>query len=246
MTNIKGKNLTISMGQVTQTLKSFLNLFLQSNCPLCQRPTDGELCKYCQRQVLSCQFPNPSQFWEGQLPVFAWGVYGGAIKRAIAALKYDNQPQLARPLGHWLGEAWLTSKVAAGTKNLTVVPIPLHANKLQQRGYNQAELLAQSFCDFTRLPLCGDGLERVRATEAQFGLTASKREENLAEAFRVSKKFQLRRQTTPVLLLDDIFTTGATARAAAQTLQQAGIPVYGLVAIATTRTLPDATSKNKQ
>ncbi|HEY9872208.1 MAG TPA: hypothetical protein V6D12_02170, partial [Candidatus Obscuribacterales bacterium] len=172
--------------------------------------------------------------------------YGGAIKRAIAALKYDNQPQLARPLGHWLGEAWLTSKVAAGTKNLTVVPIPLHANKLQQRGYNQAELLAQSFCDFTRLPLRGDGLERVRATEAQFGLTASKREENLAEAFCVSKKFQLRRQATPVLLLDDIFTTGATARAAAQTLQQAGIPVYGLVAIATTRTNPDATFKSKQ
>jgi ComF family protein len=167
--------------------------------------------------------------------VFAWGVYGGALKRAIAALKYENQPQLAQPLGHWLGSSWLTSKVSAGKKKLIVVPIPLHAKKLQQRGYNQAELLAQSFCDFTGLSLQAQGLERMRATEAQFGLSPSEREQNLVGAFRLGKKIQARLPITPVLLVDDIFTTGATGRAAAQTLQQSGIPVYGLIAIATTQ-----------
>ncbi len=45
--------------------------------------------------------------WQEPVPVFGWGVYGGSLKRAIAAMKYENQPQIARPLGQWLGEAWL-------------------------------------------------------------------------------------------------------------------------------------------
>jgi ComF family protein len=207
--------------------KSFLNLFLQSNCPLCQRPTEAELCPYCQRQLLSCQLNHPCQLWEGEIPAFAWGSYRGALKRAIAALKYDNRPQLAQPLGRWLGEAWLKSKIAAKTPKLTVVPIPLHATKLQKRGYNQAELLARSFCSFTGLRLQSQGLKRVRSTEAQFGLSIAQREQNLANAFKIDRP-----PTSPVLLLDDIYTTGATARSAAQVLHQSGILVYGLVAIA--------------
>jgi ComF family protein len=163
--------------------------------------------------------------------VFAWGSYGGAVKRSLAMLKYDRQPQIAQPLGQWLGKAWLNSHLAGDTK-LTVVPIPLHANKQRQRGYNQAELLAESFCQVTRLPLQRKGLERVRETEAQFTLGAAQREQNLKSAFAVGKQLQKSRSGLAVLLLDDIYTTGATARAAAEVLRQQGIRVYGLVAIA--------------
>ncbi|HEY9694869.1 MAG TPA: ComF family protein [Oculatellaceae cyanobacterium] len=219
------------MQKLTQTLNNFLNLFLQSKCPLCQRATEAEFCQYCQRQLLSCKLTNSSYLWQGEVPVFAWGVYGGAIKRAIAALKYEHLPQLAQPLGYWLGEAWLKSPISQTTKKLIVVPIPLHSSKLKQRGYNQAELLAQSFCQFTGLAW-QDGLERVRSTEAQFGLSQLQRQQNLAEAFRLSKKLQVQ-SSNAVLLLDDIYTTGATVKSAAKTLQQQGIQVYGLVAIAT-------------
>jgi len=219
-------------------LQRFLNLFLQANCPLCQRPTEKELCSYCDRQLQRCQMPHPSQFWQGELPVFAWGVYGGALKRAIAALKYENQPQLAQPLGYWLGDAWLKSSVSRKGKKLRVVPIPLHPSKLKQRGYNQAELLARSFCQFTGLTL-QQGLERVRETEAQFSLSPTERAQNLANAFRVSPRLQHRNHTTPVLLIDDIYTTGATGLVAAQTLRQQGISVYGLLAIATPQTRPE-------
>jgi ComF family protein len=214
----------------TRHFNELLNLFLESNCPLCQRPTSKEFCQDCAKQLQRCQMPNPNCLWQRQLPVFAWGVYGGTLKRAIAALKYENQPQLARPLGHWLAQAWLNSQLAS--TRLIVVPIPLHANKQKQRGYNQAALLAQSFCEITGLPLQQTGLERIRGTEAQFGLSVSEREKNLAMAFQVGSRFRRHRPASPVLLLDDIYTTGATARSAAQTLQQQDIAVCGVVALA--------------
>lgn len=217
----------------TLDFAGLLNLFLESSCPLCQRPTAQEFCQDCERQLQRGKLSNPSYLWRGELPVFAWGSYGGKLKRAIAALKYDNQPQIAKPLGYWLAQAWLN---AHPHKNLIVVPIPLHADKLKKRGYNQAELLAKSFCDFTQLPLQPQALKRVKATDAQFGLSATNREQNLATAFAVGTELphlrQLSCQSYSVLLLDDIYTTGATVRSAAQTLQTGGISVYGVVAIA--------------
>jgi ComF family protein len=179
---------------------------------------------------------NPSKFWQGELPVFVWGAYSGILKQAIAALKYENQPQLARSLGHWLGQAWLKSPAATRTKKLTVVPIPLHPTKLKQRGFNQAELIARSFCEFTGYKHQALGLERVRVTQAQFGLSAQEREQNLTDAFAIAKSLSQAPSTSPVLLVDDIYTTGATACSAAQTLRRQGIGVYGVVAIATSRT----------
>jgi ComF family protein len=212
-------------------IKSLLNLFLQSHCSLCQRSTSGELCEYCERQLQKCHLQDPNTLWKEPLPVFSWGVYGGSLKRAIAVMKYENQPQIARPLGQWLGEAWLLNSPRRNQK-LVVVPIPLHASKQKQRGYNQAALLAQSFCQTTGLKFKLNGLERVRETKAQFGLSVSEREKNLAAAFVVGPEFRDRHPDFPVLLVDDIYT-GATATAAVQTLSNWGIAVSGLVALAT-------------
>lgn len=225
-----------SLGTGIHQLKNGLfALFLKSNCPLCDRPAEVELCEYCQRQLLRCQLKNPSNFWQGQLPVFIWGTYDGVLKRAIAALKYDNQPQLAHLLGHYVGRAWLKSPSATRAQKLTVIPIPLHLAKLQQRGYNQAELIAQSFCEITGYKQQPLGLERIRATEAQFGLSVQEREQNLADAFVIGKSFHRQLTPSPVLLVDDIYTSGATVRSAAETLRSKGIRVYGVVAIATSR-----------
>ena len=216
-----------------QNLKGILNIFLQSNCPLCQRSTQKEFCQDCTRQLQRCQRQNPSFLWRGELPVFVWGVYGGTLKRAIAALKYENQPQIAQPLGIWLAQTWLNSKFASTP---IVVPIPLHTDKLLHRGYNQATLLAQSFCQITGLKLQQHGLERVHNTAAQFELSATQREKNLTNAFGLGSAFRRHRPTEPILILDDIYTTGATVKSAAQTLRNAGMRVYGVVAIASSKT----------
>lgn len=210
---------------------NWFTLFLESKCPLCQRSTPQELCVDCRNQVQRCQLRDGEKFWREPLPVFAWGVYGGALKRTIAALKYENQPQLACPLGHWLAQAWLTVPKSK-EKALTVIPIPMHASKQKQRGFNQAELIARSFCDVTGLPLQRDGLTRIRATEAQFNLSPTEREQNLTGAFELGHALLRRPPKGPILLLDDIYTTGATIRSAVSVLRQHQFPVHGVVAVA--------------
>lgn len=226
------------MGNWMPNLKGLLDLFLQSNCPLCQRPTSQEFCHDCQRQLQRCHQSSPAHFWQGELPIFGWGIYGGALKQALRGLKYDKQTQIAQPLGYWLAKAWLESSPVSGSK-LTVVPIPLHSTKLSQRGFNQAELLAQHFCRITGLPLQRQGLVRVRETEAQFTKSGVERQQNLAGAFQLGKGLERRHPDSPILLLDDIYTTGATAHSAAKTLRQCGIRVWGIAAIATSKqTIP--------
>lgn len=216
----------------TGLVKSFLNLFLKSNCPLCQRPAAGEFCSYCHKQLQRCQLTDPGRFWHSEQRVFVWGEYGGALKRAIFALKYDGNPQLAKPLGGWLAEAWLSFPELA-IDNLTVVPIPLHQEKLKERGFNQAELLAESFCELTGLPLQRHGLERVKNTQALFALTPQQRQAEMKNALSLGKDFRRRRPRDRVLLVDDIYTSGTTVKSAIQILKLSGISVYGTVALAT-------------
>ena len=216
----------------TGLVKSFLNLFLKSNCPLCQRPAAGEFCPYCHKQLQRCQLTDPGRFWHSEQRVFVWGEYGGALKRAISALKYDGNPQLAKPLGGWLAEAWLSFPELA-IDNLTVVPIPLHQEKLKERGFNQAELLAESFCELTGLPLQRHGLERVKNTQALFALTPLQRQAEMKNALSLGKDFRRRLPRDRVLLVDDIYTSGTTVKSAIQILKLSGISVYGTVALAT-------------
>ncbi len=215
------------MTNLNNHFKSFLNLFLQSHCPLCQRPSHSEFCSSCTKQLQKCQLNDP--FVSEQIPVFAWGSYGGILKRALAVLKYNNCPQVARPLGEWLGEFWL-EKSPYYTKNIVVVPIPLHPSKQKTRGFNQAELIAKSFCETTGFKLKVKGLQRVRETQAQHSLSVKERESNLGGAFELGQGLQ--RYSNSVLLIDDIYTTGATARSAATTLANSGITVIGLATIA--------------
>jgi predicted amidophosphoribosyltransferase len=127
---------------------------------------------------------------------------------------------------------------------LYAVPIPLHAERQKSRGFNQAELIARAFCQISELPLLSQGLVRTQSTRPQHELGLAERQQNLNQVFQVGQSLQrlidLRQQgsrrqgkaTPTVLLVDDIYTTGATAQSAAMTLRRAGISVAGIVAVA--------------
>ncbi|MGL5061015.1 MAG: ComF family protein [Microcoleus sp.] len=210
---------------------SFLNLFLKSECALCQRSAPGEFCLYCLRQIQGCQLADSGQFWDSQRRVFVWGEYSGVLKRAIAAFKYENHPELGKPLGRWLAEAWLNYPELA-IDTLAVVPIPMNREKLKKRGFNQAELLAESFCELTGLPLRRQGLERVKDTKPLFELSLQQRQAEMKDALILGKDFRHRLPRDRVLLIDDIYTSGTTVREAIKVLKQSGISVYGTVALA--------------
>jgi ComF family protein len=216
-----------------QVFKAFLNLFLTRSCTLCGRSADHDFCRDCQRQLQDCRLPQPALFWQPPLPIFAWGAYQDSLKRAISALKYQNHSHIGQSLGQWMGLLWRKSSVAQQLSNSRpiVIPIPLHADRLRQRGFNQATLLAQGFCDVTRFPLADQGLLRVKATTAQFGLSVPAREDNLSQAFAVGKALKPGLPRS-ILLLDDIYTTGSTARSALQVLTAQGHRVQGIVVLA--------------
>jgi ComF family protein len=156
----------------------------------------------------------------------SYGIYQGRMRDAIHALKYDRLHPAARILGRFLAEA-IAQLAGEAPQTMLVVPVPLHRSKVAQRGFNQSRSLAAEALRFLRkrhpqwrLTLASSTLMRLRATESQAGLTPRQRRLNVRGAFSVSDPAQVRDQH--ILVIDDIFTTGATARAAAQVLIRAG------------------------
>jgi ComF family protein len=218
-----------------QRWQAGLRFLFQSACPLCDRSTPDRLCQDCTRQLQAYQYQNPRQDWQGDLPLFAWGRYEGALKRAISVLKYNQEAEIGRLLGAWLGDLWMLQPPIPRLKTqIIVVPVPLHCDREKQRGYNQANVMAQGFCWRTGLPLNPALVVRNRATEAQFRLSAQQRQANLNHAFSVQPFKRPALKPTAVLILDDIYTTGATARSLAVTLKEAGLEIVGIAAIAKT------------
>ncbi len=211
--------------------QKLLNLFLKPNCPLCDRTAEDVLCRYCQKQLLDSKLAKPDRYWQDDLPLFAWGKYEGSVKRSIGKLKYNGHRSIGNLYGEWLGESWQTSELTTIYPKLIVIPIPLHSEKLVSRGFNQAELIARSFCQVTghKLDL---SLQRNRSTVAQFGLSKSARLENVAGAFSIDPKSSIKPRMT-VLLIDDIYTTGATVRSARDVLRAKQINVCGVAVVAT-------------
>ena len=246
----------------TAGIKSLLGVVLKTGCSVCDRPTNTVFCADCQRQIEADCYskihwpPDWQLDISGEIPVGALGPYQGTLKQAIRALKYEHRSEVASVLGAALGQRWRSrqqhqphqlrrqhpdKRVASAGFNVaeravSVVPIPLHANRLSQRGYNQAALIARSFCRSSGLPLIEHGLVRVQDTQPQHQLGLGERQENLKSAFRVGTALQKRQQRSGrglnVLLIDDIYTTGATTQSAAEVLMAAGISVVGMLSVA--------------
>ena len=159
----------------------------------------------------------------------AYGVYEGELRELVQLLKYERLTALARPMGAMLATAMELLGEAIGTaeKDVLVVAVPLFRAKKRGRGFNHAELLAgASIRELRRrrpewrLRAAHGVIERVRETASQFGLSPRARRENLRGAFRVVDPARVAGRD--VLLIDDIYTTGATARACAGVLRRAG------------------------
>jgi len=156
----------------------------------------------------------------------AYGVYQHEMRRALHLLKYEGVTALARPLGALLAQALLTL-AADAPPALTVVAVPLFPSKQRVRGYNQSILLAESALAVLRcvrpawrLQPAWSALVRTRDTQSQFALPPHQRSQNLKSAFSVPDASLVRGRD--LLLIDDICTTGATARECARVLLDAG------------------------
>ena len=143
--------------------------------------------------------------------------YAGVARSAIHALKYAGERRLAVPLGAAIAARW----AEAGAGGQVLVPVPIHAERLRRRGYDQAVLLAEAAGAGLRLPAV-TALARARHTRPQFELGRERRAENVADAFRVLDAYRAAVSGRWIVLIDDVATTGATLVACANALLAGG------------------------
>ena len=159
----------------------------------------------------------------------------GAAQDLVHRMKYEADRSAAALLGAMMAGRLLQAR--ADLREGLLVPIPLHPVRHRERGFNQAERLAQALARASGLPVCADLLERTRWSGSQTGRLGRARREAVAGAFGLRRPLP----RLPILLVDDVWTTGATAEACRDTLREGGALelIRVLVAARTPVRLPD-------
>ncbi len=153
----------------------------------------------------------------------AYGAYKNGLRELIHLLKYERIKPAAKVLGRMLSEAVETLEL---TGEIVVVPVPLHASKLRERGFNQSELIASESLrhlhkkETAKFALEVAAMKRRKDTPSQVGMTREARAENLRGAFGITSRGLVRDKQ--VLLVDDVMTTGATVSECTRVLRRAG------------------------
>jgi ComF family protein len=145
-------------------------------------------------------------------------IFDDVARRLVHGLKYRDRLELAAWMARWMARAG--SEILAEAD--VVVPVPLHRRRLWWRRANQSALLAAVIADNGGKPFAPTALARIRATEQQVGLTPDQRDRNVRGAFRVPAPEAMSVSGRRVLLVDDVYTTGATVKAATRALLRAG------------------------
>jgi ComF family protein len=194
-------------------------------CPACGTPfqTRGDADHLCSR----CLSHRP-RFGRA----VACALYDAAdaaehpLKSAVQRYKYTRDVSLARPLGQLL---WQRAPVGVDAYDV-IVPVPLHVQRLRWRGFNQAQLLAGALARAVGVPIDALSLHRIRPTRPQVQLSEQERRRNVARAFAVLHPHRVRGKR--VLLVDDVYTTGARVDDCSRALLRAGAHCVDVLVLA--------------
>lgn len=207
------------MGKAAGLWTSCFNFVLDAvfppQCPLCTSIGHAAPCDLCREEFVPHEFPE-----RGATPDLAYQIsiypYEGRPGQAVRRLKYSRCTSLAP----FLSEEIEKAIVRFGLDPDLIVPVPIHLSRKCLRGFNQAELLCR------RLDATPHALKRCRRTRPQVGLTEKERLRNLQDAFKASPIVYGKR----ILLIDDVLTSGQTARECARALRAAGAREVGFLA----------------
>ncbi len=206
---------------------------LPSYCILCDANglQGKDICQYCQQQILRnnsacvqcgkpmkkvndiCEdcFQTPKLFANTHAPY----LYQGIMRYLILQLKFQRQYKNARLLANLFTD---TLQIQTELPEV-IIPMPLHRQRYQQRGFNQSLIIAQHISKHLKIPINSNACVRHKDTLQQLNLNANQRLQNVSNAFSIQHNLNYK----SVAVLDDVMTTGATANAITQTLKQAGV-----------------------
>lgn len=242
-------------------MRGIVSLLYPPVCPVCDKTLPpgekGRLCGRCGGKLkpiaspacLKCgrQLEQPEQEYCLQCSKrsyhfkrgFSVFSYEGEARELILKLKYNGRKDIAEYLANITIEKYGTSLERIGAD--AVIPVPIHKKRLNQRGYNQAQAIAEIIAEKLNIPCAEDVLVRTKQTEAQKELSVHERLLNLYDAFGINEialeQYKKRMTLEKVILVDDIYTTGSTMECCSRTLTQCGIKEIWFICIASTPAL---------
>ena len=195
-------------------------------CIICGKFIDKtrkyDLCDHCIKHMT---FKNTYIDSEYDFAMASMG-YGLYERRLVFNLKYDGKTFIARNIADILYDS-IYKEVSEG-RNCPlidadlIIPVPVHQNRLKQRGFNQTQKIGKHLSKKLDIPLEANALLRTKETVAQKALSKEEREQNLLDAFSVNPIYKNKLKDSKIIVLDDIHTTGATAKACYKTLEASG------------------------
>lgn len=199
-------------------LNSLLDLIYRKKCYFCGSSKHTlKMCPDCYDKLEFCDF-RVNRVVNG-VNIYCAGVYTKELQKLIRGIKYHKQRDLAYYQAKFMYDYFCNLDELKG-KEFELVPVPLHKNRIKKRKYNHMELVCQEFSKISGFPCNFDLIKRVKDTKPQYKLNRTQRLENLYEAFEVSKEFLPQK---PILIMDDICTTGSTFEEMINTLKKSGI-----------------------
>lgn len=200
-----------------------IDLLYPPRCAGCGR-VDTRWCASCYDELSQVPVETQRIRLTPDFFIASTGIHEGKLQEAVHALKYANARELAVPLGDRMLAALETLNWTIDT----VIPVPLHTSRMRERGYNQSQQLGAYMAQVLGIPCVPSALLRWRDTPPQVGLNREQRQANVRGAFRAAALLD-----GSVLLIDDVFTTGATLQDCARAAYEAGARrVYGMTVTA--------------
>lgn len=185
---------------------TLLDLIFPPKCLICRNPNKNLICQTCHSKIAFINSTNKN--------IILIAKYDGIIKTAIKRLKFHKKKKIAPILGQIFAE-----NIAPVDFDF-IISVPLHKKRLKERGFNQSYLLALPLSEKFKKPILDRVLIRQKNTIPQFKVKCRERKANVADAFKIIDASKINGKI--ILLVDDIYTTGATSCECSKTLYEAG------------------------
>ncbi|MBI2023776.1 ComF family protein [Candidatus Giovannonibacteria bacterium] len=201
-----------------------LSLIFPERCLGCGK-SNIFLCKNCIGQTRKENSEKISVLYADK--IYSWGIYENeTLRTALRRFKYHKTLSLAEIFSDMLIDSIGPGVISF--QNTLIIPVPASKMRKRQRGYNQAEILAEKFCQKTSLPYAPKILIKIKGTPSQTSLSREERLINVKDSFAIKNPELIKNKK--IILVDDILTTGATISECAKVLKNAGAEeVIGLV-----------------
>ncbi len=198
--------------------ESLLDLIYRKRCYFCGSSKYSlKMCPECY-ESLECTSFIPNRIIDG-VNIYCAGEYNKELQKLIRGLKYHRQKELAYYQAKFMYDYFLNIEKPEDA-DFELIPVPLHKNRIKKRKYNHMELVCEEFSKLSGFPCNFDLIKRVKDTKPQYRLNKKERMINLHKAFEVNKEFITGK---PLLIMDDICTTGSTFEEMITALKNAGI-----------------------